>query len=281
MKKSINWIIEYFSENSMEFVDIFKSSLPPKEKDIDRRTAPNLCGIVIPVQGECSFSLNGDKYNLNKNTILHYGSNMKIKIETEDLGIEYYVVHYKNIFATEKFNTIERESFDLEIEDRISLLKYCEGIIDKSLSPDNYSKFSCKVDFMKLIDALIKNVRASQYNDKLKIVNKGIEYINKNYNEAISISQISDILEIDRRRFSDIFQEVIGLSPIKYLTEYRLKEAKRLLKFSSYTISEIADMTGYNDCFYFSKTFKKNVGMCPRRYREINNDVVQKLLIKK
>ena len=41
MKKSINWLIEYFSENSMEFVDIFKSSLPPKEKDIDRRTAPN------------------------------------------------------------------------------------------------------------------------------------------------------------------------------------------------------------------------------------------------
>ncbi|MDY6226112.1 MAG: AraC family transcriptional regulator [Clostridium sp.] len=281
MKKSINWLIEYFSENSMEFVDIFKSSLPPKEKDIDRRTAPNLCGIVIPVQGECSFSLNEEKYNLNKNTILHCGSNMKIKVETRDLGIEYYVVHYKNIFTPEKFKGIEEESFDLEIEDRLSLLKYCENIIDKSLSPDNYSKFSCKVDFMELIDVLIKNVRVSQYSDKLKIVNKGIEYINKNYNEAISISQISDILEIDRRRFSDIFQEVIGLSPIKYLTEYRLKEAKRLLKFSSYTISEIADMTGYNDCFYFSKTFKKNVGMCPRRYREINNDVVQKLLIKK
>ena len=281
MKKSINWIIEYFSENSIEFIDIFKSSLPPKEKDIDRRTAPNLCGIVIPVKGECSFSLNGDKYNLNKNTILHCGSNMKIRVETEDLGIEYYVVHYKNIFTTEKFNSIERESFDLEIEDRLSLLKYCESIIDKSLSPDNYSKFSCKVDFIKLIDELIKNVRASQYNDKLKLVNKSIEYINKNYSDAISISEIADILEIDRRRFSDIFQEVTGLSPIKYLTEYRLKEAKRLLKFSSYTISEIADMTGYNDCFYFSKNFKKNVGMCPRRYREINNDIVQKLLIKK
>lgn len=281
MKKSINWIIEYFSENSIEFIDIFKSSLPPKEKDIDRRTAPNLCGIVIPVKGECSFSLNGDKYNLNKNTILHCGSNMKIRVETEDLGIEYYVVHYKNIFTTEKFNSIEEESFDLEIEDRLSLLKYCESIIDKSLSPDNYSKFSCKVDFIKLIDELIKNVRASQYNDKLKLVNKSIEYINKNYSDAISISEIADILEIDRRRFSDIFQEVTGLSPIKYLTEYRLKEAKRLLKFSSYTISEIADMTGYNDCFYFSKNFKKNVGMCPRRYREINNDIVEKLLIKK
>ena len=281
MKKSINWVIEYFSENSIEFVDIFKSSLPPKEKDLGRRTAPNLCGVVIPIQGECSFSLNGEKYNLNKNTLLHCGSNMKIRVETENLGIEYYVVHYKNISTTEKFKSIEKESFYLEIEDRLSLLKYCEDIIDKSLSPDNYSKFSCKVDFINLIDELIKNVRASQYNDKLKLVNKGIEYINKNYNAPILISEIADILEIDRRRFSDIFQEVTGLSPIKYLTECRLKEAKRLLKFSSYTISEISDMTGYNDSFYFSKTFKKNVGLCPRKYRESNNNSIQSLIIKK
>ncbi|GAA0752083.1 helix-turn-helix transcriptional regulator [Clostridium sartagoforme] len=280
MKRSINWLTEYFSENSMEFVDIFKSSLPPKEKDLNRRTAKNLCGIVIPINGECSFSLNEDKYILNKNIILHCGSNMKIKVETEKVGIEYYVVHYKNICTTEKFEDIQQSSFYLEIEDRLSLLKYCEEIIDKSLSPDNYSKFSCKVDFISLIDSLIKNVRTSQYNDKLKLVNKGIEYINKNYNSSISISDISDILEVDRRRFSELFQEVTGLSPIKYLTEYRLKEAKRLLKFSSYTVTEIADMTGYNDCFYFSKTFKKNVGICPRKYREINSDVVQNFLIK-
>ena len=47
-------------------------------------------------------------------------------------------------------------------------------IIDKSLSPDNYSKFSCKVDFVNLINSLIKNVRTSQYSDKLKLVNKGM-----------------------------------------------------------------------------------------------------------
>lgn len=281
MKRSINWLIEYFSESSMEFVDIFKSSLPPKEKDINRKTAKNLCGIVIPVRGECSFSVNDKKYSLNKNTILHCGSNMNIKVETEDLGIEYYVVHYKNILTTEKFENIEKESFYLEIEDRLSLLKYCEIITDKSLSPDNYSKFSCKVDFINLINSLIKNVRVSQYSEKLKLVNKGIEYINKNFNELITVSEISDILEIDRRRFSDIFKEVTGLSPVKYLTEYRLKEAKRLLQFSSYTISEIAEMTGYNDCFYFSKTFKKNVGICPRKYREINNNIVTSIIIKK
>lgn len=281
MKQSINWLIEYFSESSIEFVDIFKAKLPPNEKDLNRKTAKDLCGIVIPIIGECSFSLNKKKYKLDKNTILHCGSRMNIRVETEDLGIEYYVVHYKNISTIEKFENIEEESFYLEIDDRLPLLKYCENIGDKSLSPDKFTKFSCKVDFFNLINSLIENVRAVHYNDKLKLVNKGIEYINKNFSEPISISEISDILDMDRRRFSDMFQEVTGLSPIKYLTEYRLKEAKRLLKFSSYTISEIADKTGYNDCFYFSKSFKKNIGISPRKYREINTDAIQRLIIKK
>lgn len=281
MKQNINWLIEYFSESSIEFVDIFKAKLSSNKKDLNRKTAKNLCGIVIPIMGECYFSLNKKKYKLNKNTILHCGSSMDIRVETEDVGIEYYVVHYKNLSTINKFENIEEESFYLEIDDRLPLLKYCENIADKSLSPDKFTKFSCKVDFINLINSLIENVRAVHYNDKLKLVNKGIEYINKNYNQPISISEISDTLDMDRRRFSDIFQEVTGLSPIKYLTEYRLKEAKRLLKFSNYTISEIADMTGYNDCFYFSKNFKKNVGICPRRYREINNDVVEIVLIKK
>ncbi|MGG7178409.1 helix-turn-helix domain-containing protein [Clostridium paraputrificum] len=281
MKQNINWLIEYFSQSSMEFVDIFKSSLLPKEIDINRKTAKNLCGIVIPIRGECSFSVGGKKYRLNQNTVLHCGSSMNIKVETDNVGIEYYVVHYKNILTTEKFKNIEKESFYLEIEDRVSLLKYCETIRDKSLSPDNFFKFSCKVEFINLINSLVENVRAVQYNDKLKLVNKGIEYINKNFAEPMLVSEISEMLDTDRRRFSDVFQEVTGLSPIKYLTEYRLKEAKRLLKFSSYTISEIADMTGHNDCFYFSKTFKRNVGMCPRKYREINTDKVTSLVLKK
>lgn len=281
MKQSINWLIEYFSESSIEFIDIFKAKLLPKEKDLNRKTAKDLCGIVIPIRGECSFSVNDKKYNLNNNTVLHCGSRMDIRIETEEVGIEYYVVHYRNISTIEKFENIQEESFYLEIEDRLPLIKYCENIRDKSLSPDNFAKFSCKVEFINLINSLVETVRDVQYNDKLKLVNKGIEYINKNFNEPISVSEISDILDIDRRRFSEVFQEVTGLSPIKYLTEYRLKEAKRLLKFSSYTISEIADMTGYNDCFYFSKTFKKNVGVCPRKYREINTNLVTNLVLKK
>ncbi|MFU7517997.1 hypothetical protein, partial [Clostridium sp. HCS.1] len=89
MKQNINWLIEYFSEISIEFVDIFKAKLSSNKKDLNRKTAKDLCGIVIPIMGECYFSLNKKKYKLNKNTILDCGSSMDIRIETEDIGIEY------------------------------------------------------------------------------------------------------------------------------------------------------------------------------------------------
>lgn len=270
MKQNINWIIEYFSQNSIEFVDIFKSYLPPNSKDFNRKTAKNLCGIVIAVRGECLFSVNNKNYNLNESTVLHCGSSLDLRIKTKDVGIEYYVVHYRNILIEESFKYTEEDSFSFEIGDRVALLKYCESILYKGCCPDDYSKFYCKVDFMNLINSLIISIRATQYSDKLKIVHKAIEYINENYNKPISVNEISSILAVDRRKFSDIFQEIIGLSPNKYIQKYRIEEAKSLLKFSTYSISEIADMTGYNDCFYFSKTFKKNIGVSPKEYRKNN-----------
>ena len=56
MKQNINWLIEYFSESSIEFIDIFKAKLSSNKKDLNRKTAKDLCGIVIPIMGECSFS---------------------------------------------------------------------------------------------------------------------------------------------------------------------------------------------------------------------------------
>lgn len=271
MKQNINGLIEYFSHNSIEFVDIFKSYLPPNSKDLNRKTGKDVCGIVIAVKGECLFSINNKAYGLNENMVLHAGSNLDLSIETMEVGIEYYVVHYKNIFIEDKFKYMEEDSFSIGIGERVSLLKYCESILYKGSSPDEYAKFYCKVDFMNLINALIISIRNSQYSYKLNLANKAIEYINKNYHKQISVTELSEILGIDRRKFSELFQEAIGLPPNKYIQQYRLEEAKAQLKYSNLSISEIADKTGYSDSFYFSKTFKKNIGISPKEYRKNNN----------
>lgn len=65
-----------------------------------------------------------------------------------------------------------------------------------------------------------------------------------------------------------LFVEDSGVSPIQYLTRHRLEYAKKLLKEynRSYSIKDVAQMSGYLDPYYFSRIFKKHVGVSPREY---------------
>jgi AraC-like DNA-binding protein len=53
-----------------------------------------------------------------------------------------------------------------------------------------------------------------------------------------------------------------------YLTQVRLEEAKKLLRNPRYQIDEVAEKLGYNDASYFSKVFRRNVGMSPTQFRQ-------------
>ena len=68
-----------------------------------------------------------------------------------------------------------------------------------------------------------------------------------------------------------IFTDAVGISPVEYLTEVRIKTAKQLLEnpsISSNSISNICELSGYNDIGYFSKIFKKKTGLSPSEYRK-------------
>ena len=68
--------------------------------------------------------------------------------------------------------------------------------------------------------------------------------------------------------FSKMFKESTGENFIEYLTNVRIEKAKELLNNTDYSMKEIGIMVGYADPNYFSRTFKKNVGVTPTEYRE-------------
>ena len=78
----------------------------------------------------------------------------------------------------------------------------------------------------------------------------------------IKISDISNLLNLDRKYLSRVFKSNTSKSIQEYLTQTRLTEAKRLLE-EGYTVSESAHMTGYNDYIVFSKAYKKYYGFSP------------------
>jgi iron complex transport system substrate-binding protein len=68
--------------------------------------------------------------------------------------------------------------------------------------------------------------------------------------------------------FSALFKAHFGTSPIDYLVRLRLRAAAYLLRDVNVSVSSAAASVGYDDLYYFSKLFKKKLGVSPRAYRK-------------
>ena len=94
-----------------------------------------------------------------------------------------------------------------------------------------------------------------------------IEYVDTHYQEPITLQDVADKLHISFAYASRLFKKYTDTNYSKYLTGLRLAKAQRLLTSTSKTVEEICFEIGYNDYFYFNKTFKKYSGMTPLQYR--------------
>lgn len=102
-------------------------------------------------------------------------------------------------------------------------------------------------------------------------IEPALRILSQNYKENISIQFLAEACFLSRSQFHHVFRQITGLSPIGYQQKQRLNEAKRLLWGTDMGIREIAEASGWNDQFHFSRIFKKMTGMSPQKYR--NNDM--------
>ena len=140
---------------------------------------------------------------------------------------------------------------------------YIYSLDDLTTQFDNFSQM-----LTKLYDLLCEQTSTehfpNSYNNNFITI---IQFINHNYTKDISIKDISKQLNLNPSYISQLFKKETGSTYVKYLTQLRIEKAKDLLQNTDLSLSEICDQIGYNDYFYFLKTFKKYEGMSPSKYR--------------
>jgi two-component system, response regulator YesN len=99
------------------------------------------------------------------------------------------------------------------------------------------------------------------------IVKKVCFYIIKNINVKLSVGKICDVFYISKSYLCDIFKQKLGITIIEYITMLKMERAKILLRHENMKYYEIAYNLGFQDEEYFSKVFKKYVGMSLAEYR--------------
>ena len=99
-------------------------------------------------------------------------------------------------------------------------------------------------------------------------IEKALEYIHNNYTYDIKISDIANYLHIDRTYLYKLFMTHIEASPQHYLIMYRIDVAKRLLKETHLSVTEIAYSCGFRDASSFNKHFRAQMYMTPLQYKK-------------
>lgn len=125
----------------------------------------------------------------------------------------------------------------------------------------------------ELINTAIENVRGMQKTDGIVHSQKDVikDYIDRNYKKDISAKDVAGILGYSDVYFSKVFKQLFDDNFINYLTKIRIDRAKVLLKDISFNIKEVGKSVGYADSNYFTKVFKRSIGISPSEYRNRHN----------
>lgn len=118
------------------------------------------------------------------------------------------------------------------------------------------------------IDECLGVITEHRQNRMSPVILRACTIINESLSEDFSLEDISRRVEVSPFYFSKRFKEETGENFIDYLTMARMKRAKELLRDPARSIKEISAETGYSDPNYFSKLFKRVVGLTPTEFRE-------------
>lgn len=272
----------YYSylSNSIDFsinplVVGFEKCRPIKQEIVSNKT----CYIIHYVlSGEGILTFKNKTYNITKNNlfILPPHSNASYKQNRNNpwsyIWIELNGISMKSFLDKIQFDT---DNFMYHDNDKL-YLKNC--LINMILDDD---KATLKSEYyvilgyiFKIFSFLIKYYpkEVENYSSKQEIVvHKICEYLERKFDDPnLSLDEIAKKFYFTQSYLTRLFKKEMGITPIQYIDELRMKKAIELLGHKTFTIEQIAETLGYSNQFYFTKRFKKYYGMPPSKYKQKN-----------
>lgn len=142
------------------------------------------------------------------------------------------------------------------------------GVTDYLLKPVNRAELANVLDILKNHYIQTHSLSKREKDTCPKLVYMIEEYINKNYRTYITSEMFAREFGFVPSYISKVFKRHRNITPMQYLTKVRLERACELLrKKTDIRVKEVAEEVGYDNIQYFSKVFKKEIGIWPTEYK--------------
>lgn len=127
-----------------------------------------------------------------------------------------------------------------------------------------YAKF---IQLCTILSRLYQVSEQTRSDDIIKLAT-AVAHMEKNFCNDICLTELAHMTGYSERQFNRLFKSAFSTAPSQYITNLRLQKAQLLLKNSSLPIGEVSWNCGYSDQNYFSRIFKKYIGLTPSEYKK-------------
>ena len=251
-------------------------------------------GIISLMTGKGHFNINDHQMTLNSSSFLIVNRGSKLSFTLSPNSKVVFVgfnpklskLVSQTMFSQNKKRIPDKINIhDYALIEHIHIMNstlknHLEILITLSDSCASFHALKTDMVIRSILDELIhENYDAISYSSNLTVVKKNTQihlykklsvtkrWIEQNYGESISIDHLADIAMLNNYHFLRLFKQAFGITPHQFLIKTRLKNAKRLLKNSTLSISEICHRVGFESVSSFSILFKRRFSKSPTEYR--------------
>jgi transcriptional regulator, AraC family len=228
------------------------------------------------VDGKGEFNIQGQRFPVKPNDFVIINPQVEhTELSSPDEPLEYIVLGINGLSFSNLTPVSEGghpfSFFNLRDEQK-DILRYLNAMVQEATSQQMSYELVCH----NLLEILLIKILRHQHFDlevgKQSKATKDISfikhYLETYYHESIQLEDLASMTHLSRFYISHSFKKEIGMSPMEYLIDIRIKESKILLRTTNYSISQVADIVGFTTPTYFSKQFRKSTGISPTDYRE-------------
>lgn len=249
------------------------------------RPADNI--VIYCTSGSIKMEVEDKRYHLSKGDLLLISAKSRYR-PLEGEACSYYFSHFEASLSYENIEPSNAIVISPHTGLRDGYAYTCISNYDTLVEVPSYIKdvpyyiadIFKKAEILKpnknyhdqlLLDNLIRellinmgNIVDMRYDKHLLIM---MDYIEKHYADKLSLSILSEKFSLSESYIARLFKKYLFIKPSEYINNIRISVALSLLLETNLLVSEIAEKSGFSDVYYFSKVFKKNIGVSPLKVR--------------
>lgn len=223
--------------------------------------------LLYLVEGEMTVQLPTEERTVSEGTVLLFPPHYRYRYSYHSpKPLSYFWVHFTGSYAPRLLEECGLSPLPLchcAVGDPRIPARF-RSLFDRLVIPEPFLQKELACALEQLILTVAETLQTST---PVRSLERSLRLIHASYQKDLRIPELARMENLSPSRYHSLFRELTGLSPAAYIIDLRLQSACDLLRSTDMSIKQIALQVGYDDPFFFSKLFKRHLGVSPQSYR--------------